>query len=232
MKPIAIFYHCLLFMDSPDNLCENALNIVRGQMEELKRCGLLDAAAEFHVGINGGLESLEVSRLVIPPKANMVLHGLQCRNECRTIRMIEEWLPGHDDWYVLYFHAKNSSHATDTGIGVPWRACMMRHCVTNWRKCVAALNEGYDVAGVHFMEPPATPPGQRIMAGNFFWSKASFLAMLPSIMARDRIKESGIDSIDSRFEAEVWIGNGPRSPHVKDFHGPLWNPSRTAECAQ
>ena len=98
MRPIAIFYHCLLFMESPDNLCENALNIVRDQMRELKACGLLDAATEFHIGINGGLERLEVSRLVIPPKANMVLHGLQCRNECRTIRMIEEWLPGHEDF--------------------------------------------------------------------------------------------------------------------------------------
>jgi len=226
----AVFYHCLFFLDSPDNLSENAINIVREQMSELKACGLLDAADELHVGINGGLESLEVSRIVIPPKASIMLHGLQCHNECRSIRMLEDWLPGHDDWNVLYFHAKNSSHATDTGIGVPWRRCMMRHCVQNWRQCVKDLDEGYEAVGCHWMVPPSTPAGQYIFAGTFFWAKASFLLTLPSIMRRDRIKLSGLDSSESRYEAEVWLGNGPRVPRIKDYHGPNWNPSKMDTC--
>lgn len=230
MKPIAIFYHGLFFMDTPDNVRASAVNIVHEQMDQLRSSGPLYAASEFHVGLNGGLESLIVASALMPPQAKVELHGLQCHTENRTILMLEKWLPGHKDWIVLYFHAKNSSHATDTGIGLPWRRCMMRHCISNWRTCVADLDKGYEAVGCHWMEPPATPPGQFIFAGTFFWARASFLLTLPSIMERERIKLSGIDSLDSRYEAEVWLGNGPRVPRVKDYHGPDWTPGKIATC--
>lgn len=228
MNKIAIFYHCLFHQDTPDNPLPAAVNIVREQMDMAKASGLLNVAIEFHAGVNGGDESLATASLLLPHNAQIVMHGLQCKNECRTIRMLEGWLPGHEDWYVLYFHSKGATHPHGDGFTGTWRRCMMRHCVTNWRNCVAALDEWCDVAGVHYMEPPATPPGQRIMAGNFWWSKASYLMTLPSIMDRDRIKLSGIDSLESRYESEVWIGNGPIQPKVCDFHGPDWNPSKMA----
>jgi hypothetical protein len=193
-------------------------------MDQLRQSGLLDAASEFHVGINGGLESLIVASALFPPKAKVELHGLQCHNECRTIRMLEKWTPGHEGWYVLYFHAKNSSHDADTGIGVNWRRCMMEHCITNWRTCVADLDKGYEAVGCHWMEPPETPLGQFIFAGTFFWARASFLLTLPSIMDRGRIKSSGIDALESRYEAEVWIGNGLRVPRIMDYHHG-WKPN-------
>lgn len=227
---IAMFYHCLFFLDTPDNLHENAVNIVQEQMTQLKAYRLLDSADEFHVGINGGLESLEVSRLVIPTQAIIALHGLQCRNECRTIRMMEEWLPGHEDWAVLYFHAKGCTHPDGDPMRTRWRACMMCHCVTNWRQCISDLESGFEAVGCHWMQPPDTPPGQHIFAGNFFWARASYLLAIPSIMARERIKVSGLDSVDSRYEAEVWIGNGSRLPRVKDYHGPGWTPAKIATC--
>ncbi len=227
---IAIFYHCLFFMDSADNLMENAVTIIREQMDDLKRSGLLFAADEFHVGLNGGDESGQIANLVLPAKAKVVLHGLQCHNECRTIRMLEQWLPEHDDWYVFYFHAKGSTHAAGDGFSGTWRKCMTRHNILNWRQCVHDLDAGYDAVGCHWMEPPATPPGQHIFAGTFFWAKARFLQTLPSILERDRIKLSGLDSADSRYEAEVWLGNGPTKPKIKDYHGPNWNPSKIETC--
>lgn len=66
-----------------------------------------------------------------------------------------------------------------------------------------------------------TPPGQSIWAGNFWWAKSDFLRTLPSIMNRERIKISGLGAAESRFESEVWIGNGPRLPRVRDYH-PRW----------
>lgn len=232
MKPIAIFYHGLFFMDRPDNLLQNAVDIIHQQMQQIHHVGLLDAASEFHVGLNGGDETLQMARLIIPAKAKIVLHGLQCHNENRTIRMLEEWLPGHDDWCVLYFHAKGSTSPPQRkDFSNRWRTCMTKNVIYNWHRCVTDLDTGYEAVGCHWMVPPATPPGQYIFAGTFFWSKASYLLTLPSIMARDRIKISGIDSADSRYEAEVWLGNGPRLPRVKDYHGPGWNPSQIATCA-
>lgn len=230
---IAIFYHCLTHLNTPDNLLVNAFHIISAQMEQAWSCGLINAAAEFHVGINGGEESRQVSNLILPSKAEIKLHGLQCHNENRTIRMLEEWLPGHRDWYVLYWHAKGSTSPPEKKqLNDRWRACMTRHCITNWVRCANDLSSGFDAVGCHWMQPPKTPAGHYIFAGTFFWAKASFLLTLPSIMERDRIKISGIDSIDSRYEAEVWLGNGPRVPRIKDYHGPNWDPSQTATCAK
>lgn len=219
MKPIAIFYHALFKLGDPSKVLPAAVNIVADQMNTLKESGLLAAASQMIVGINGGDESKPLAGALLPAQAHLVFHGLQCRNECRTIRIIEEWLPGHEDWYVLYHHSKG---ATKPDLrNRYWRECMERHCVKEWRKCVADLEAGYDAVGCHWFDPPRTPQGQHIFAGTFFWSKASYLRTLPSIMDRDRIKLSGIDSIESRYESEVWIGNGPVQPRVKDYH-PGW----------
>lgn len=228
MNPIAIFYHCLFYLG--DKLLPAACQIVSDQMRALKHTGLLDACSHFEVGINGGMESLEIARLMFPMKAKIVLHGLETRNECLTIRQIENWLPGKVDYYVLYFHSKGATKPLGDSFTGTWRACMMRHNIFNWRQCVRDLNQGYEAVGVHWMEPPATPPGQHIFAGTFWWAKSSYLATLPSIMDRDRIKVSGLGAFDSRYESEVWIGNGPRIPKVKDYHGPGWNPSKIATC--
>jgi len=218
-NPIAVFYHALLKRGDPPEPIPAALSIVSSQMKALKDSGLHDACSEMLVGLNGGEESKLLAQALMPPKAKVIYHGLQCHNECRTIRMIEEWLPGHEDWYVLYHHTKGATRPDLRN--THWRECMQRQCVLQWRKCVADLESGYDAVGCHWFTPPFTPPGQYIFAGTFFWAKASYLKTLPSIMARDRIKVSGIDSIESRYESEVWLGNGPVKPRVKDYH-PHW----------
>jgi hypothetical protein len=230
---ILIAYHCLLYMDDPPELRPMALSIISEQMEQLRTSGLLDAADEMIVGVNGAEESVDVARVFIPAKARLVFHGLQCRNECRTIVELERWLPGHDDWYVLYFHAKGCTHGEGPVLDMRtlWRRCMDHNLVCEWRRCVAELEAGWESVGCHRMEPPATPPGQFIWAGNFWWAKASFLLTLPPLMERARIKQSGIDAAESRYEAEVWIGNGPRQPLYRDYHGPGWNPSLVHTCA-
>jgi len=224
--PLAIFFHGLCYLGNPPEFIPVAVDIIHDQMEELRTSGLLDAASEFHVGLNGGAETGEMANLLFPAKAQIVLHGLRARNECRTIRMIEDWVPSHKDWRVLYFHAKGCSHAADDPLRSNWRRCMMQHLVRNWRQCVFDLSAGYDAVGTHWMQPPDTPPTQYIFAGSFWWAKASFLSTLPSIMERARIKESGIDALESRFEAEVIFGNGPRLPVVKDYC-PNWHPGKS-----
>jgi hypothetical protein len=229
MPPIILFYHCLFQIG--DKLLPNAINVVREQMESLKEAGLLDAASEFHVGINGDEGCCQIANLLIPAKAKVVMHGLSCRTENRTILMIEERIKQlSGEAYILYEHAKGCTHPAGDPMRTRWRGCMQKTVVRNWRQCVADLDSEFEAVGVHWMVPPATPPGQFIFAGNFWWARASFLKTLPSIMERDRIKLSGIDSIDSRYEAEVWIGNGPRPPKVCDYHGPFWTPGQIGTC--
>lgn len=108
-RPIAIFYHCLLFLGSPAKTLPIAPWIVQEQMDQLEDTGLLAAAQEFHVGVNGGAESEKAVAELIPTKAKVTYHGLDCRNENLTILMLEEWVKTHPGWNILYFHAKGSS---------------------------------------------------------------------------------------------------------------------------
>lgn len=221
---VVLFYHCL-FVIGNDAL-ESAGSIVGEQTTELRKCGLLEAASEMHVGVNGGDESKAVAEAVLPSQAKVTYHGLQCRNELRTLLLLEKWLAQSDEEaYVLYFHAKGATHRINTrewNRRLLWRECMMRHLVSNWRQCVQDLHNVESV-GCHWMQPPATPAGQYIWAGNFWWARASFLRTLPSLMERDRIKVSGVDALESRYESEVWIGNGLRRPTIRDYC-PGWDP--------
>lgn len=219
MKPIAIFYHCLFFLNDPKDLLPNAVSIVADQMDRLFRSGLEREASEIIVGVNGGFESQYIAKLILPPKSRIVFHGLQSHAENLTIVELEKWLPAHPDWNVLYFHAKGCTHPVGSqygdNISKPWREGMMADLVDNWRQCVADL-ENFDGACSHFMRHMADGT-QHIAAGNFFWATSNFLRTLPTIYLRDRIKVSGIASAESRFEAEVWIGNGPKMPNMKEY---------------
>lgn len=226
--PLIIFFHCLFRIDREH--LPNSRPIVHEQMTALKSSGLEDAANEIYIGINGDRSSAVHAAGLLPKKAMVTYHGVESRNENMTIVLIEEWLKRYSkEAYVLYFHAKGSTHPANDPLRTPWRKCMMRHTVHNWRLCVSALDSGVEATGCHWMTPPSTPPGHFIFGGNFWWAKASFLRTLPSIYERDRIKESGIKAYESRYESEVWIGNGQRPPAVKDFH-PNWNPSLISTC--
>lgn len=218
---IAIFYHCV-FQIYQQRL-PAAVGIFNSQMKALEDSGLLFETDNFFIGVNGDNVTLPVT---YPEKATVVHHGLKCRTELRTLRMLEKWLPGHEDWLVLWFHAKGATKSIGFKHTDKWRDCSMHHLVKNWVTCVRELKRGYDSVGVHFMTGDETPPGQSIWAGNMFWATGKFLLTLPLVMERDRIKESGLDSLDSRYESEVWIGNGPKLPRVYDFC-PGWHPGKT-----
>lgn len=230
MNPIAIFYHCLFFNWKTGELAPSAIQIIGEQMTEIEKNGLLASADYFCAGVNGGNESKVYASILIPKKADIHFHGLDSHNENSTIRDIELWLPGHPGWNVLYFHAKGATWPYDDPTRSPWRGCMMRNVVKDWRRCIADLKAGYDSVGCHWMVPPSTPIGQHIWAGTFWWATSDYLMTLPSIIERDRIKASGLKHADSRYESEVWIGNGPKLPKIKDYHGPNWNPSKIATC--
>jgi hypothetical protein len=225
MKPIVIFYHCYLFTGEPPDLLASAYAVVEDQMRRLMESGLSAAASEMIVGLNGGIESMDVANLLMPREAKIVLHGLNSKCENPTLLLLEHWLrdhPGEAD--ILYFHAKSSSHDGSTEYGQfdqKWMQCMMRHCIDNWRQCVSDLAT-HEAVGCHWMTGQGWDHSQHYFAGTFWWARASYLRTLPSIMLRERIKTSGLGSAESRYEAEVYIGNGPKLPTIKDYHpGPI-----------
>jgi len=227
--PIAIFHHSV-FCAPDGSLWPAAPAIIASQMDALRRSGILDFASVVVCGINGGSESRCLASALLPPQARLIYHGLESRNENSTLAALEDWLPRHRHYHVLYHHAKGATHTPGERKGTIWRNCMTRHLIKNWRRCVTDLDAGHEVVGCHFMRPPLTPGNQHIFAGNWWFAKASFLATLPSIRSTARVKLSGLGALDSRYEAETWIGNGPRLPRIKDYHGPSWHPGFIDSC--
>lgn len=218
--PIIIFHHTLFFLGDESRMAN--LEIVIEQMDMLKSSGLEDAASEIYIGVNGGAESEFFAKSLLPSKAKVCYHGLQCRSENRTIVLMEQYCEGFNtEAHILYFHSKGISHAKGSDYGEnmsrPWRKRMMETCVWNWRQCVQDLLS-HEAVGCHWLTGQGWDRSQSFFAGTFFWTRASFFRTIPSLTTRQRIKDSGLDSAESRFEAEVHLGNGPRLPVVKNYY--------------
>ena len=129
---IIIFYHTLFGIEEGGVFEEKpvAFGIVHEFVSCLRQSGLLEACEEFHVGINGGPESEDYAKIVLPPKAQMVFHGLKSRAENLTLVELEQWVKSHpgQEAYILYAHCKGASHAAESGysqtVATPWRQAM------------------------------------------------------------------------------------------------------------
>jgi hypothetical protein len=176
------------------------------------------------VGCNGGDESVPIARRILPEKSRVIMHGLESHSENLTLVELQKWAFKHPGWVILYFHTKGITHKPGSEyahVSTLWRRTMMQDLVDNWKTCVNDLRSGYDIA-CSCWENGMADGTQNIPPGNFLWVKADFVAKLPSIYERARIKQSGISSAESRFEAEVFWGNGPK-PNVKQYRQ-YWRP--------
>jgi hypothetical protein len=96
------------------------------------------------------------------------------------------------DGKVFYAHTKGASRAAPSS--VLWRRRMTEHAVGMWKQCAAALDEGFDCAGPHWITPDRFEVPKPFFAGNFWWARLDFLRRLPAPGGPDR------------YAAERWIG--------------------------
>lgn len=220
ITPIIIFYHTVFRIGSEHLPASRP--IVFEQMKALKDSGLEDAASEIYIGVNGDEKSLPHFAGLFPEKAQVTLHGAQCRNELRTLLMAQNWVREHTgEAYLLILHSKGATHAPgsdyEKSMSTPWRRRMMRHCVADWRRCVMDLRV-FEAVGCHWLTEQGWDKSQNYFAGTCYWVRASFFRTIPLVTTRQRIKDSGIDSIESRFEAEVVLSIGKHLPFVRSYY--------------
>lgn len=217
---VAVWYHGLFSHGTPREIRPGAIAIVQQAMTCLKVSGLEDAADEIWTCFNGSEEEATYAKMLVPAKANIVMHGLNSFAENLTICKLHEWSKTHPHFYILYFHTKGATHDLDSGyaqtVSSPWREAMLGDLVINWRQCVEDLNMGADIVCSRWLWNMGSDLSQHIPAGNMLWVKAAFVASLPSMYLRERIKNDGIAAASSRYEAEVFWGNG-RTPAVRMY---------------
>ena len=214
MKPLAIFYHCVISGGERAIDPDYAINMMSHQMSALKESGLMAAASEFIVGVNGSEADAIAAACLCDDKATVVHHGKDSMTEIPTFQMMHEWAKQHPGWYVLYHHTKGVSSRAADG----WRNRMEESVIWGWEDCVRWLDAGYDCCGCHWLTPAQFPGSVAtpFFGGAFYWAKSDYLTTLPPLPE---------PTWANRYESEVWIGKSPRVPKIKDVR-PGWpNPN-------
>lgn len=211
MKPIAIFYH--VYLGGGEHPCnpEIVTGIVTEQLSAIHASGLAAHTGLFHIGVNGSDEdTFMVSAMAPQASVNKNLPGTA---ELPTQKVMQDWCKVNPGWSVLYLHTKGAIH-NGNPIMDQWRRCMERACVWGWKNCTNELENGIESCGAHWLTPEEHPVigHTAYWGGNFWWATSDFINTLPPI-----------DVTLSRYEAEVWIGRGPRRPRIRDFahHFPM-----------
>lgn len=186
---------------------DRVIEIACEQLHDLDASELWDNAASKFICVSGSTyDLLTIGQLISKPDFELIRNA-DGVGELPTMKRMQDWCkdnPGHN---VLYFHAKGSIHASGSAYD-SWRHCMQRACVWNWKQCVHDLEHGCESVGAHWLTPELMPFIGRTAywGGNFWWATSDFLNTLPPI-----------DINANRYEAEVWIGRGPRRPRVRDY---------------
>ena len=212
MRPAAAFYHCKLSGEGiPDP--EYAEAVMMQQMIAVRSSGLGQHCREFHAGVNGTPADALLVCAFCPSQTAVHLHGPGARSEIPTMRLIQEWVPDHPGWDVLYFHTKGVTHPREP-LYENWRNRMAHYCVDQWRDCVRDLDCGHDAVGCHWLTPAAFPGAvtSPFFGGTFWWARSEYLAQLPPLPPA---------TWENRYEAESWIGRRRPYPTIRDYH-PGW----------
>lgn len=203
---LAIFYHIYI---TPNH--EHGMSIVREQINALRDSGLLGQVKDFYVGVNGDYNEMDLIATAMPQNAILFQNSKQDwpGGEVPTLRELKEFAIAFPKSRILYFHTKGISYPPGSAGNAQmasWRRDMERTVIHKWRHCVQELERGHDSVGQWWYDAP----NGSYWAGNFWWANADFIATLPDINTEGQIQ-------GGRYEAEVWIGRGPRKPVVKSL---------------
>lgn len=211
MMPIAVFYHCLLSSEHRPIDPDYAFSLITTQMKALKESGLETAASTICVGVNGGLDDAFAIACLAPEKAAVVSHGKRATSEIPTMNILRAFAKDHPGYAIMYHHSKGVSTPNQAD---GWRRRMENVNVWGWTECHRALETGSDACGCHWLTPEKNPGviASPFFGGTFWWAKSDYINTLPPLPEA---------TWQNRYEAEVWIGRGPRRPRIVDFY-PGW----------
>jgi len=179
--------------------------------EELRVSGLLDELDRVHLGVVGSAENRVKVKRVLP---YLVAVEADEGWEQVTLARLHQFCQT-DDGAVLYAHTKGAWSQSE--LARVWRVSMTHDVVSRWRECVDAL-EAVQAAGAFWLKSfePEHAEHESFFAGNFWWARSDYVRTLPPV------------GVDSRFQAEGWVGLGGPSVRVMregySYWGNFWQP--------
>lgn len=155
---------------------------------------------------------------------DMFVNNLKNVDERYTLKKIYDDCKNQDQ-YVLYFHTKNIMSIVNNlipGLASKYRnryhlRLFLNRTISEWKNCVAALDEGYDTAGLNYLTDPSEH-----YSGAFYWTKSNHVRRLPDPTEIDwwhnlktRKNHSWFSQINDRFASEFWVCS---LPETKSFN--------------
>lgn len=215
MVPTTIFYH--VWLRSP-----RWKELVFAQLARLSSSGLYDNCTNLFICGIGDLPSRKELEEVLKhyPKATILDYHEEETFELATLQMLQNYAKSNLDNNILYIHTKG---VTYNRVSVDhWRLCMEYFCIDHYKECLDLLNTGADMVGVNLFPKPMVH-----YSGNFWWTRASYIATLGSMELKSGNPRK---SIHPRMCGEFWpvsgVGNFEclyysRVNHYLDPHHPV-----------
>lgn len=179
--------------------------LVRKQVDNLKKSGLLDATTTLFVScIATNQADVELLKSIIgSPKLKIIAcHADPTQYEYPALRHLKA-LANHEDCLVYYFHSKGISYQSVTTNDAlfrsfyrkieAWRELLEFFIFTKWKVAVNVLASGYDSYGCLRWPPRAFT----MYSGNFWWAASRHIRHLPEL-TEENIR-------GNRFYSEVWL---------------------------
>jgi hypothetical protein len=172
------------------------LEIFHSHLTALINHGLMAKLDIMHIGLVGDLNEREIAKRFLD--AMNVKYKIVAETDIGYEQITQTALlefSKHNEGYVLYAHNKGASDPSD--INVSWRKSMTYHNIVQWRTAISHLTDK-DAVGCHWLTHDCYPIiSTPYFAGTFWWTHLSI------------IRELGYPNNNSRYDAEIWLGQYP-----------------------
>lgn len=164
-------------------------------LDALKRFGLIDTLATFHVGLVGAEHTRQEVKEFMRENdivANVCAEVDEGWEQETQDKMYE--FAQNNTGYVLYTHTKTA--VNQIPLHFMWRRSMEYYNVVQWKDCVAKLDEGFSATGCHYLtDVGAVQMNSNIgfFGGTYWWTHMKYIAKF------------GLPDRNSRYDAEGWI---------------------------
>lgn len=187
----------------------NWREILREQLDLIAKSGLRSVTDCLSIGVLGPTEGIKFFQ----DEVDYYEHDPDLTKfEMHTLRMLHKKCAKNPDSKVWYIHTKGASlkNAPEFENSQHWRRYMEHFVITNYKSCVAALDE-HDICGVdweranpHFKDLWGLEP-KNGFSGNFWWANANY------------INKIDLGNLTSNRHAAEHQFVGTAQPRVKNF---------------
>lgn len=163
----------------------------------VKFSGLLRACKKFHISVVGDGD------IDLPYESDKFDIKLMDKNpgifEYKSADRMREYC-WENKCHALYMQNCGVSHPKDRQDLYPgWRHLRLHIYIMKWRRCIQALEDGNDCAGLEWLTDPVPH-----FSGSFYWAKSEYIKTLPTV---EDAKQLSLQAVNShRHGIEFWIG--------------------------